>query len=206
MSNQPGGLPKSNLTQPKGTYCIAHPIPTFEPPTLTLEVLDESEGLLPGDGPVVRPVDEVGQHEHRDVRRHAAHLPRHVLEGPRLGHVEEEDDAVRPLVAVDNGFVCSRPLSQSESHRHQINSCRKRNISSDLSLSYDSFLNAIYSSLVHVQELCVEASVEPVGSGVAVVGLGELQPVQLDPLLSLVNHIPHVDLRFNARFTINSVD
>ena len=68
------------------------------------------------------------------------------------------------------------------------------------------FLNALDSSLVHVQELCVEASVEPVGSGVAVVGLGELQPVQFDPLLSLVHHIPHVDLRFNARFTINSVD
>ena len=64
------------------------------------------------------------------------------------------------------------------------------------------FLNAIDSSLVHVQELGVEAGVEPVGS-VSVVGLGELQPVQLDSLLSLVHHIPNIDLRFLAQFTIN---
>ena len=68
------------------------------------------------------------------------------------------------------------------------------------------FSNAIESSLVHVQEFCVETSVEPVGSGVAVGGLAELQPVQLDSLLSLVHHIPHVDLRFTARFAINSAD
>ena len=68
------------------------------------------------------------------------------------------------------------------------------------------FLNARESSLVHVQELGVETSVEAVGSRVSVGELGELQPVQLDSLLSLVHHIPHVDLRFTARFAIYSVD
>ena len=64
---------------------------------LTLKVLDKSQSLLPGDDPVVRLVDEVCQHENRDVRWDLGDLPRHILESPRLCHVEEEDYAVGSL-------------------------------------------------------------------------------------------------------------
>ena len=79
--------------------------PDFQP--LTLKVLDEPQSLLPRDDSVVRLVDEVCQHENRNVRRDLGDLPCHILESPRLRYVEEEDDAVRSL-----GCICfrSRPL------------------------------------------------------------------------------------------------